>query len=913
MRPLLAWGLGGATFAEEDETGGLGTPIWPPSRLLGDLELRCGLPEPEVPEALRVDAYATRLETLLRQPTTGETPFYARSFAVDRRGTARELLGWRDELRLAGWDGRAISDGGSRLGTLAAVEALAAPALPAGEAERLRAIEAELARPGATAPYEALRLAEPRATWPARWRRIFACLEAAGCTIEELAVSPVPAASSGSDLAALKARLGALEGSAPELRGDGSLLVLHAETAFEAAEATAALLASLETDDVVVIRSGETTLLDAAFTRQGLATQGSTSPNAFRAPLELLPLALELYYAPRDPQLVLELLELPVSPFSPRVRRALLEALCEAPGVGGRPWRAAKAELADASSASAAGGVSAEELVRVESWLEAPGEPQDVGPSTEALLRRLEEVTACLKARLARWPLDATARAALEQARTADELLRGAAGKRWPRLELRALLDEVLRPTLLRQRFEEAGRLAHVARPVGLLRPRGTVVFWHAVAGDEVSAVRSPFRQAERRALATAGIELLDPAARLLHESRTWHRPAELATRRLLFVLPRRGAGDDLEPHPLLTELRARLCPDEASYAKLTLEARALLEGRGASFGLTLPTETLAPLPLPAQRTSWSIPTGTVLPERLSASALEQLLGCPLRFVLERLARLTNAGPAALPEEVQLYGTLGHRLVEELHARGVSATSDAELSQQAGRLLDVLIETEAGTLLAPGATFDRHHVRGVLLRAVASLARALGAARLAIEKVEPLLEAPWPHGTLQGRLDLLTRTEKGRPAVVDLKWGTSTYCELLGKGQALQLAVYAALAAAGAAGGKRAAELAPAAYFSLSTGQLFASRAGLFPSATVLDEVPLEEVYARLVRTVGALGQHLAEGHAPVLGLANATALAEHLAQKPGAASPLLELAQDDACKYCRAQTLCGKHWEAQP
>ena len=70
--------------------------------------------------------------------------FYTTSYRRDPIGTAAALLDWRDELVAAGWEGELIRDGGDRLAAMAELEAMAEPALPPGEADRLRGVEREL-------------------------------------------------------------------------------------------------------------------------------------------------------------------------------------------------------------------------------------------------------------------------------------------------------------------------------------------------------------------------------------------------------------------------------------------------------------------------------------------------------------------------------------------------------------------------------------------------------------------------------------------------------------------------------------------------------------------------------------------------------------------------------------------------
>jgi hypothetical protein len=65
MTPLVTALFGGATLTEHDDLAPgkalLGLPVWGPSALLANLELRLGLPSPQVNEAVRVQRWSRRL------------------------------------------------------------------------------------------------------------------------------------------------------------------------------------------------------------------------------------------------------------------------------------------------------------------------------------------------------------------------------------------------------------------------------------------------------------------------------------------------------------------------------------------------------------------------------------------------------------------------------------------------------------------------------------------------------------------------------------------------------------------------------------------------------------------------------------------------------------------------------------
>src|SRR6266540_3299586 len=233
-----------------------------------------------------------------------------RSYSESRRndpwGVASHLLRLRDRLRLLGWAGGALS-GSARLADLAALETLA-PALPPGHPEILAALVAEVRARPFPLPLR-VELAAPRARFDPLLLSLLDELARAGAVLVD---APAAAAASG----------------ASELR-------------------------TRELSRATVVAAAEPELLDAALARQGLPTLGAGARTALRPALQILPLRLALAFRPKDPLRAAELLLLPGAPLEGFVRRRLVAALREMPGVGGPAWREAVDEAVEDAAARA--------------------------------------------------------------------------------------------------------------------------------------------------------------------------------------------------------------------------------------------------------------------------------------------------------------------------------------------------------------------------------------------------------------------------------------------------------------------------------------------------------------------------------------------------------------------------------
>lgn len=903
MRPIVGWWLDGPCHRQAPANGALlGQPCWGPAALLRDLELRLGLPQDEAAPSARVPAWARRLDALLPS-----SPFYARSFAADRIGTATALLSWRDGLIEAGWRGAQVSGGGARLDALAAIEAQTDEALPMGRVDRLAAVVRALQQaPGRI--YEAVALAEDRATWPQLWRRAFDELARLGTRFEQVS-PPTAMAQTGSDLELAQRALRGARGL-PPAAGDGSLLLVRGDTPAELAEIAAALIGN--EPGAVVVRAQDAAPLEAALAAQGGATQGLSSRSAWRPSMQVLPLALELGFEPRDPYRVLELLTLPQGPFSGVLGARLARAVSRQPGIGGAEWQRQKDEAAkrlrdwklracaDAPDAEAqADEYVAARLNTVEEWLESPGFQGGTAP--RAALQALgERVRAWTQKRLT-GPEAHLYGAAYAQAQAFVTALVHDTRETLTREEARSLLDQLARGAHSHELWPElAGRATHVREPGALLAPADTVLVWGFVSSAERPPL-PPWNAREREALQASGVAFCDPALLLQSRADAWRRTVLGAARRAIFFVPGTLRGEPQAPHPLWDELRARLALDDPGVARLTRRARAVLEGREPLVA----TAALSPLPLPEPLGAWNVPVDLLGPagdKAISATSLEKLVSCPLSWVLSERAAVHSGAIARVASGSQLFGTLSHRLVELLHEEGAFSLAEQPFVVQARATFGRLLEREGAMLLLPGAASERHQLVEQVAAAMRALHRYLARSGWRIAGIEEPVEFTTAIGAVKGRLDVRLLDPAGRPGVLDLKWGKASYSDRLRTGRAVQLAVYA----------RALGPDVPAGYFALSAGEVLANDERLKPSS-LIDGPSLGETLARVETTAQTVLERQACGEVLVSATARAEPLLTALGVPPEQHDRQFVSKPEDACRYCSYDVLCGRRWEVAP
>ena len=203
-RHLLAPGEARTGF---EPTGPLGL-VRRLGRILGIPGEAAGAPE-------RLASFTQRLD----QHDDGSRS-YSASRKKDPFGVARYLLSLRDDLRLSGWDGRAL-DGSARLRDLSALEQVALP-LPPGLPDVVADLIAGLKGAGALPFPVTVALTCPRRAFPPLFRSLLDAVAAAGATVVEPGM-PEATANASTDLGRLQRALLDAECTPAETRG-GRLL-----------------------------------------------------------------------------------------------------------------------------------------------------------------------------------------------------------------------------------------------------------------------------------------------------------------------------------------------------------------------------------------------------------------------------------------------------------------------------------------------------------------------------------------------------------------------------------------------------------------------------------------------------------------------------------------------------------------
>ena len=885
---VLTIGLTPVVFRPKVGTTRLNEVHGGPDALLNWLETQLGLIGPVVPKASRVTELASWLDR------AGDAVF-TQSLATDRWATASELLTRRDELRMAGWRG----DGDESLPMLMRDLSRALEgrdSVFADETARLQRVLQALAD-GQKLPSHRCVLEDWIDLWPPMWRVVL------GRLMVENATRCLPDGANGSTLRAAQELVNA--GKPQPLVQDTSFRFVTTRSETAACEFVAATLAKAPeflAETVVYCESDLVALrLDACLNRLGLPTMGAVAVSRAHPVLQVLPLCLSLCWEPVDPQVLLDFLTLPVNPIPRRVSGPLIDSLVEQPGLGSARWEAAIAELCSPEN-----DPDGKLLARINAWLMCERVPRNKPISSAAIRARCGLV--------AQW----AAGRALYLLEDADpdsahlaEALQVAAGHASALGELVESQGQTLTEPQLSRLVEEATSTGVSVAPFmkafgGPLRVRTLAeidapfrrLIWLGLGTADAQAYPWPVTELEK--INVAGIDL-DDGSRALSalrsaEARGFSRIREAL---LAILLPQ-----DLVQrwHPIWLVIRTTL---EGRDTPTALDDLFAAGEENTIIPFAFGTAESVISPPPKLRPLWHVPAGMLQDRsRVSASELQDRLGCPLKWVFTYQARLRPGSIAELPSDFQLKGTFCHSVLERLFGCGGNLPSIEAATALAAQIFDERLPLDAAPLAQPDQVLERHKLRTELVNATRALVAALSLGGYRISGIEVEVGGEAFGKPLTGWIDCLAIRDDAREAVIDFKYaGRQKYRKLIEDGRAVQLAAYAH---------SRAQVDGPypaVAYLVLADAQLYTpSGSPLSGDATryVVDGPAIGVVWDRFSQAITAADNWLT-GQQPI----PARPL-QAPAEWPQGVELVLDgmLAADQAqepCRYCNFGLLCGR------
>jgi ATP-dependent helicase/nuclease subunit B len=867
-----------------------------PDTLLRWLETQLGLLSETVPLSSRILEFAGVLDGC-KEAT------YAESLKTDRWATATELLARRDELRMGGWNGLDSPELPPLVRDLALTSQGHGITWP-DTCSRLIAVLGSL-KAGQVLPAHRLILDEPPAGWPARWRPVLERLNV------EHATEGTALGRAGSMLRI--AQLGVLFGECQDLAIDPSLRWVSSCSTFSGCEFVATVLAAHpERLSKTVVYCEDTSVafcLDGCLRRLGLPTMGAAVESLSHPVFQVLPLVLNLMWAPVDPELLLAFLSLPVSPLPRRATLRLAEALAKQPGLGSGAWTVAYEKLCEED-------LDAEKSLRerLADWLRCNRYPKGSAIPATAVM------DVC--GRVAQW---ATGYASFyaEKADIPPSLVDALCSVAGQAVTLRQLAEThggvLTEPQIARLRdasmsfggnmvpYPMAASGPRLVTSLADIRTPCSYLIWLGQSAGE--RPNSRWTVIELSALRMAGIDLDDGTQEVAVLRNIERRGFCNVTDALLAV----ALPDDAERkiHPFWVQIRNALPKHDGRQAEPVRLEDVFTQNQAVELTpWDFETATFDPKPCQPPRAHWHVQPGLLKDrEQSSATELIERLACPLKWVLNHQARIHPSAIASFPDTFQLKGLFCHSVLELVFGRGGELPDPDTAVRTVGAAFDQRLPLDAAPLAQPMKIVERQRLRDSLCAATVVLVNALRAGQYRIHGIEVEVTGSVQGRQLIGRIDCLAVREDGQEAIIDFKFGgRKKYDELIREGRAVQLATYAYGRVQQGIGGNRFPAVA---YLVIDDARLLSGERDRLAGASDTDRIPAAGIAAvwKAFEESLAGAENWLTHEVPV----PARPLQPANQWPPGALLVLRAPAANasraddqDVCKYCHYPALCG-------
>ncbi len=776
------------------------------------------------------------------------------SFKLAHLSTVRQMLLWRDELKMAQWNFH-YDEEETRLGALSAIENIECvfglPDRIIDVVNKLESLERRV--------FINLRIiinVERKVLRPLL-RRLLDAMEQRGASITTVVFAPAKK----DNLSAIRRLL--LSGKDEKIYldpEDKSFEILSFETAYDEAEYISVCQYDFEATLFINPKSKET---DNRLAAQNLPTSGSVITSRSRI-LNLMSLALSLYDNYLQITKLVEWFTAPIHPLPGRFRFQLAEAIARSGGFMNQDCRDIvkkyingeyeypndkDKELAEAELKKVEEKRRLEREERIRLFVPYLTSGYRTGENAE---RTLMQLSVWARQRIHSVDEDDNYEAIATQLNAlADsiDILMLLFSERDEKFDL-SLANEWVRDIpaeiTLPQHPARVGAIFTISKPWDIVSPASHIV-WTNMENEEMPNFECEFLLPTEREM-------------IIKNAFFWDREHETRYRFLNSIIPflfakdnitltsadKRG-GELIVPHPLITRLKVQVENyNEFIHHKDTIHKR-ILEVETVDNSINV------------SEYKFRFADRIKLPNQMSATGLETLTVYPFDFLFERILNYQTAGLSSLPELHTTRGNVAHATIAKLFTpRDSNSKCDAfEIRARVNCEYEIALQesiNECGAVfMLPENKLELSNLHYQLRNCIESLLNIIEANSLIVDGCENHYSKFVDlHGTttegdvddLHGYIDMKLTDSIGRHVVFDLKWtrSRSYHKSLLEKNRSTQLAVYSELLS-----GEDKSVLT--AYFVMPRGRLISCYPFKGRNVVKVDQENVDDIMAQLINS----------------------------------------------------------------
>lgn len=734
------------------EDCGLGKTFLGREALLGELELRAGLTGVEREHSDRVIAYMEAME----KAQDGASLFYSKSFGLDDYGTAELMLGWRDALVKAGWDGQAAGES-EKLRVLSLIEEhFDCP----GPADRWRAMLDETEKRPILTPSDRIEVQCPEDALDPVLKKLFKNIKEHTPVEYKSAAVPV---------------------------GDKGVSVIEFDNEYTAHE----WIAAQDLGENDVIAEADQALLADMLRIQGKPGIGATD-KGIGAVMRLLPLGLSLFACPADIASLQSYLQSPRSPLGrlhskiqkkdgtyayPSVTGVLFDHLCSEGGFGPEWDRILNDAKYDFEGNELSDKERRAALTFIGMWERSKSLPAGEAP--------VDEVIAFIKG-LNKWAganispdnrLNAQFQALQRQCGALLRLVKGCTGKTISVGRLNRWASHLCAPVDISSDYARLGSMNIVGNVADIFSGAGRLIWFASTTENGVPYDYDFLSPSEMRALLTSGV-LLEDKEQAARSDKACKLEGLCRCGDVTIVTCRRISGVETVQSALLAEISSFCHPVAGTPVEKTGTAEIKTDfGKKAVHKFD-----------PAILNGFSR-------ECESYSSIESLLMSPTDYLLDYLKGYRQYGIESVADIQTTEGNVAHAYLEALgekcalDPRAMKAMHATDYET----LLNEVISGKGLILLTEENRLEEKSFLVSLKDSVGVLLDIITANRLTIVGFEHQLTADLTNiGPVLAKIDCLLRDPSdGKYVIFDFKYNSGkTYERKIEQNRELQLAIY---------------------------------------------------------------------------------------------------------------------------
>lgn len=827
------------------------TAVFDTSGLIRFVEDECGIHNEDASFNERICHYYKAVRRWIEEHPSN---VLCASFNIARLSTTRQMLLWRDELKMAQWD-FVYNEIDSRLGALAGIEKeYQVKGLP----DRIIAVCKHLEETSSNMfEHVCIRIPVESPILRPIIKRLLSGLEKHGAKIEL-----IPSADDSKNNISTLREILSRDGSASTTLNtdDKSFDVLKFETKSDLMEYMTICQPEFDTDLWIDANGKE---IDNRLTALNRPTSGSVITSRSRV-LNLLPLALSLYDEQLQINKLVEWFSTPIHPLPGRFRFQLAEQI-----------------------ARSGGYINKESLDVIQKYINGDYEyPHD--KDKELSEAELNKVLARRKknreenALLYIPYIHADYRTAENAERTLTSL------KNWARqrvvtlaenddrealaIQLTSLANSIDILMLLFVESEEqfdlslanewmkyipmeitlphhparVGCTFTIASPIDIVSPVGTTV-WNDMESGDTSDFECDFLlPGERKSISeNAKFWSIGDESRYRYECSI--HPFRMTAKRLTIAYAVKDVMEPIVPHPLITRLKSQVDNFDEFEKTPSLVDKMCVKVQGVNNS--------------SNKLEYKFKGGDKIriPSNMSATSLESLTMYPFDFVFERILNYQSAGLSNLPDIQTTRGKVAHATIASLFEPrdGEEYTTASDIRKRFGTdYEDALAEAikECGAiLLLKENKLELNTLQYQLKRCIDNLIDILDVNNLRVEACERHYSKhislspennPENEDDLHGFLDLKLLDGNNNHVVFDFKWsGSRSYHKsLLEKNRSSQLAVYAELI-------REEGKNTRTAYFIMPRGRLYSTHQFEGRNVEVVERQNFDDIMQQLINS----------------------------------------------------------------